>query len=189
MIFADTDRAVYISNDVLSLVAYDPCDARALYESWLDPEVQQGFNGVYVTSFDEFTGQKKIDGRTRFTAMIRLDKTGEIIGTVGISPPEDEADLTIRVFKPYRRQGYGTAAFALASKYIVETLKITELHAGAYPDNIGSIKMLERCGYIPNPAGNVPSKHFITGEDIIQLDYMYLNSCQLNLTCQFHDQI
>jgi len=166
-------RAVFISNDIFSLVEYNPCDDRALYESWLDPDVQQGFNGVYVTSFDDFVERNIIDKPTRFTAMIRLDRTGEIIGIVGISPPEDEADLTIRIFKPHRKHGYGTAAFALATKYIVEVLNITELHAGAYPDNIGSIKMLERCGYVPNPVGNIPEKHYITGEDIIQMDYLY----------------
>ena len=164
------DRTVYISNDVVSLVEYRPCDDRALYESWLDPDVQQGFNGIYVTSFEEFT---KRDKHTQFTAMIRLDGTGEMIGTVGISPPEDIADLTIRIYKPYRRQGYGTSAFALATTYAVEVLGITELHAGAYPDNTGSRKMLEQCGYRPYSAGNIPEKHYITGEDIVQLDYIY----------------
>ena len=33
--------------------------------------------------------------------------------------------------------------------------------------------MIERCGYVPNPAGNIPEKHFITGEAIIQMDYIY----------------
>jgi RimJ/RimL family protein N-acetyltransferase len=166
-------RKTYISNDILSLVEHSPCDDRALYESWLDPDVQQGFNGIYVTSFEEFAKQSEIDKHTRFTAMIRLDDTDEIIGTVGISPLEDIADLTIRIFKAYRRKGYGTAAFSLATKYIAGALKITEIHAGAYPGNIGSLKILARCGYTPYPAGNIPSKHFITGEDIIQLDYIY----------------
>ena len=167
------NRVIYISNDVLSLVEHSPCDDRVLYESWLDPDVQQGFNGIYVTSFEEFSKQNKIDKPTRFTAMIRLNNTNEIIGTLGISPPEDIADLTIRIFKPYRRKGYGTSAFALATKYIVGVLKITELHAGAYPDNTGSLKMLERCGYIPYPAGNISSTHFITGEEITQMDFIY----------------
>jgi RimJ/RimL family protein N-acetyltransferase len=77
-------------------------------------------------------------------------------------------------FKPYRKQGCGSSAFALATEYAVETLGITELHAGAYSDNIGSRKMLERCGYVPYPQGNVLEKHYLTGEDIVQLDYIYL---------------
>ncbi|MCL2813796.1 MAG: GNAT family N-acetyltransferase [Oscillospiraceae bacterium] len=167
------ERFVYISNDVLSLVECKPCDDRALYESWLDPDVQRGFNGIYVTSFEEFAKQNEIDKPTRFTAMIRLDDTNEIIGTVGISPPEDIADLTIRIFKPFRKKGYGTAAFALATKYIAGVLKIAELHAGAYADNIGSQKMLKKCGYIPYPEGNIAEKHYITREDMIQMDFIY----------------
>jgi len=167
-------RTVYISNDILSLVEYQPCDDRILYESWLDPAVQHGFNGIYVTTFDEFTAQKSLDKPTTcFSSMIQLNNSGEIIGTVGISPPENTLDLTIRIFKPYRRQGYGTSAFALATKYAVDVLRIAELHAGAYPDNIGSQKMLKRCGYVPYPVGNIPEKHYITGEDIIQMDYIY----------------
>jgi RimJ/RimL family protein N-acetyltransferase len=163
-------RIVYVSNDVISLVEYQPCDDRALYESWLDPDVQKGFNGIYVASFEEFATRDK---HTRFTAMIRFDQTGEIIGTVGISSPEEIADLTIRIFEPYRKQGYGTAAFALATNYIINELKISELHAGAFPDNVGSRKMLKKCGYIPYPAGNISEKHYITGEAIVQLDYIY----------------
>ncbi|MDD2503811.1 MAG: GNAT family N-acetyltransferase [Clostridia bacterium] len=90
-----------------------------------------------------------------------------------MSPPETTADLAIWIFKPYRRQGYGSSAFTMATKYAVEELKIGELHAGAYPDNIGSIKMLKRCGYAPYPAGNILEKHYITGKDIIQMDYRY----------------
>jgi RimJ/RimL family protein N-acetyltransferase len=105
--------------------------------------------------------------------MIRLNASREIIGAVGISPPDTVADLAIWMFAPYRRKGYGTSAFALTTKYAIETLGISELHAGAYPDDIGSIKMLARCGYTPYPAGNVAEKHYITGEDIVQLDYIY----------------
>ena len=168
-------RITYISNDVLSLVEYKTCDDRALYEDWLDPETQKGYNGVYVTTFEDFQSREL---RQRFFAMIQLNNSGEIIGAVGISPPETIADLAIWVFNAYRRQGYGTSAFALATKYAVEELKIPELHAGAYEDNIASQRMLKKCGYIPYPAGtaeNGAEKHYITGEDIIQIDYIYLH--------------
>ena len=163
-------RVSYISNELLSLVEYNESDDRFLYEDWLDPDTQKGYNGVYVTTFEDFQTR---ESRQRFFAMIWLNSTGEIIGAVGISPPETIPDLAIRIFKPYRRKGYGTAAFALATKYAAEELKIAGLHAGAYPDNTGSLKMLERCGYIPYPIGNVPEKHYITGEDIVQMDFIY----------------
>lgn len=166
-------RMEYISNDLLSLVEYQQSDDPALYENWLDPDTQKGYNGVHVTTLEEFS-KRKI--RQRFFAMIQHKSTGEIIGAVGISPPETEADLAIWIFKPYRRQGFGVSAFALATKYAVDVLNITALHAGSYPGNIGSQKMLQKCGYLPNPDGDVPEKHYVTGEDIIQKDYLWRGS-------------
>ncbi|MCL2299197.1 MAG: GNAT family N-acetyltransferase [Firmicutes bacterium] len=174
-------RRVYTSNETLSLVEYQPCDDRALYDCWLDPEVQKGYNGfVPADSFEAFQqgNQKRledyINGETRelFFAMIRCNRTGELVGALGISPPPTEADLSIRIFAPYRRQGYGASAFALAAEYATEVLQIKELHAGAYPDNIGSQKMLERCGFVP-VAPCPPEKHYLTGENVIQMDYVY----------------
>lgn len=172
-------RAIYISNDILSLVEYQPCDDCALYEDWLDPETQKGYNEVHVTTFEDFQAEEM---RQRFFAMIKHNGTGEIIGAVGISSPETAADLAIWVFAPHRRKGYGASAFALATKYAVDELKIKELHAGAYEDNIASRKILERSGYIPNPdwtAEDGMEKHYITGEDIFQIDYIYNPKRQL----------
>ena len=67
------NRAVYISNEILSLVKYNESDDRSLYEDWLDPDTQKGYNGVYVTTFEEFPTRKI---RQRFFAMIRVDSTG-----------------------------------------------------------------------------------------------------------------
>lgn len=164
------NRKTYISNDILSLVEYQKSDDRVLYENWLDPDTQKGYNGVYVTTFEEFQSEER---RQRFFAMIQLNDTKEIIGAIGISPPETIADLAIWVFNPYRRQGYGKLAFGLATKYAVDILNIKDLHAGAYLDNIGSLKMLNRCGYISYPDGNILEKHFLTGEEIIQMDFVY----------------
>ena len=163
-------RKTYISNSILSLVEHKKCDDRALFDDWLDPDTQKGYNGVFVDSFGEFT-QREI--KQRFFAMIKINSNHDIIGAVGISPPETVADLAIWIFRPYRRQGFGTSAFALATKYAVDVLNIPQLHAGVYPDNIGSRKMLTRCGYVPYPSGNIAEKHFLTGEDVIQLDLIY----------------
>ncbi|MCL2194536.1 MAG: 3-dehydroquinate synthase [Oscillospiraceae bacterium] len=162
-------RAVYCSNEVLSLVEYQPCDDRPLYDNAHDPATQRGYNYVLTTTFEEFQQRER---KQRFFAMICHNATDEIIGAVGISPPEVEADLAIWMFSAYRKQGLGTSAFALATKYATETLGITELHAGVYPDNVGSKKMLARCGFVPlSPCP--PEKHYLTDEDVCQMDYVY----------------
>jgi hypothetical protein len=47
----------------------------------------------------------------------------------------------------------GPSAFAPADKIRLENLDLTELHAGAYQDNIGSMKMLVKRGHIPYSRG------------------------------------
>jgi RimJ/RimL family protein N-acetyltransferase len=121
------NRSIYASNDILSLVEYRKPDDHALYENWCDPEVQRGYNGIYFDSFEEY--EKRDSLRSRFFAMIRLNDTGEIIGSVGISPPETIPDLSIWIFKSYRKQGYGTSAFMLATKYAVEEMELTRAKA------------------------------------------------------------
>ena len=163
------DRIIYVSNDTLRLVEYRQCDDYALYQDWLDPDTQRGYNFVLKESYEEFS---KREVRHRFWAMIQVNSTSEIAGAVGVSPLGTTPDLAIWVFKPYRRQGYGVSAFALATRYAVDKLNISELHAGAYPDNIASQKILNKCGYIPYPEGNIHEKHYLTGDDIVQLDYI-----------------
>ena len=163
-------RHTYISNNILSLVEYWKCDDNALYEDWLDPDTQKGYNGIYFTSFEDFSNR---DIKLRFSAMIELNDTKEIVGAVAISPPETIADLSIQIFSPYRNRGYGTSAFALATKYAFETLNIAEIYAGAFPDNIASQKMLKKCGYVRHPNGDIFGQHYLTGEEIIQMDYIY----------------
>jgi RimJ/RimL family protein N-acetyltransferase len=164
------NRKIYTTNEHLRLVEYLKSDDRALYDNWLDPDTQRGYNVLSIGTFDEYQAREI---KQRFFAMIQLITTNEIIGAVGISPLETLPDLAIWLFEPYRGQGHGTSAFKLATKYAVEELNISELHAGAYPDNIRSRRMLECCGYVPYPQGNVQEKHYLTGEDIVQLDFIY----------------
>jgi RimJ/RimL family protein N-acetyltransferase len=167
------NRIIYIQNDLISLVQYLSCDSDSLYLNWLDTETQDGFNFKFAETFDVFFCRGEL--KQRFFAMVKRNSDGILIGSVGISPPNTVPDLAISVFRPFRKQGYGTAAFALATKYAISELHIDKLHAGAYSSNIGSLKMLERCGYVAYPEGNTRERHYLTGEDIVQLDFVFQN--------------
>ena len=65
--------------------------------------------------------------------------------------------------------------FSLGVKYRFETLKLDKIFAGCYADNIASMKMLERCGFQPHPEGNQNEKQYLTGENIIQYDFVIYN--------------
>jgi RimJ/RimL family protein N-acetyltransferase len=57
---------------------------------------------------------------------------------------------------------------------LFDILKLNRIYAGSYPHNIASQKMLAKCGFKPHPEGNLEEKHYLTGEPIIQYDYVKL---------------
>lgn len=122
-----------------------------------------------MKTYEEFAAREV---RQRWYPAILRKQDGALIGILMLSPENSEADLAIRVFRPYRGKGYGTAAFRLGARYCFDALGIRELHAGCYPHNTASRKMLERCGFEHYPQGDISEKHFITGEDVTQYDFI-----------------
>jgi len=169
------EHAVFITDGIISLSEYLPCDYRASYECWLDPETQDGYNMKYSETYEQFISDSSRIKSGRFSAVIIRNSDNMCVGEIGLSPEGMPPDLAIRMYKPSRRQGYGTMAFALGAEYCLKTFDLDRIYADCYPHNKGSMKMLERCGFVPHPEGNIPEKHYITGEDIIQYDYVKYN--------------
>ncbi|OGO90533.1 MAG: hypothetical protein A2Y17_01540 [Clostridiales bacterium GWF2_38_85] len=162
-------RHTYISNEKIGLVEYLPVDDKANYNDWIDAETQNGYNYNFNQTYDEFLS---IEDRQCFIASIELNNK-DIIGMVSISPENTVPDLAIRIYYPYRNQGYGSTAFMLATKYALDFLNIDEIYAGCYEDNEASKIMLHKCGYKPHPEGNQFDKHYLTGIERIQFDFIY----------------
>lgn len=162
-------RETYITDGCLSLTQYLPEDNRASFDNWQDPGTRNGFNFIMADSYETYSTRKI---RQRFLSAIMLNETREIIGTIGLSPEGSPPDLAIWMYRPYRGKGYGTRAFKLAIKYLFETLGLDEIYAGCYPGNRASEKMLARCGFVPHPEGDVHEKHHLTGEPLVQRDFV-----------------
>lgn len=167
------DRKIWIANDILSLVEYmHPIDDVNDYECWQDKATQDGYNFKLEETLEEFRSRPI---KSRFIAIIRRNSDNACIGSVSVSPEGTLPDLAIMLYKPFRHQGYGTIAFSLAIKYCFNVLKIDQLHAGCYETNIVSQKMITRCGFQPYPQGNQLEKHYLTGEPIVQFDFVIMN--------------
>lgn len=166
-----SERKVFIKNDIISLAEYMPSDDVDGYNDWLDEETQRGYNHKFTKTFDEYS---KEGLAFPFEASIVLNKNNSLIGSIGVSEMNDLQlpDLAIRIFKPYRNQGFGTMAFAMGAKYCFDFLGLEKIYAGCYPDNIKSMKMIEKCGFVPHPAGNIEETHYITGELVTQFDFV-----------------
>lgn len=168
------NRNVYLSDDMISLSEYiASVDDFDCYNCWNDEETQSGYNHKVTQTFEEWKNNTTI--KSRFIAAIIRLSDNAYIGSIFLSPEDTSPDLAIMIYKSYRKQGYGTAAFTLGAKYCFEDLKLEKIYAGCYPHNIGSMKMLKKCGFVPHPEGNVQEKHYLTGEDITQLDFIKYN--------------
>ena len=169
------ERKTYISDNLLSLSEYiDSEDDLDNYNCWQDDETKNGYNHNATETFEEWSRMQQTV--PRFIATIVRLSDNVSIGSIFLSPENTPPDLAILIYKPFRKQGYGTRAFSLGIKYCFDVLHLGKIYAGCYPHNIGSMKMLEKCGFQPYPEGNRNEKHYLTGEDITQLDFVKLNN-------------
>ena len=74
--------------------------------------------------------------------------TGQVIGLVGLKPPTELAhvDMGFRFLKEVWGKGYATEAAAAIIQYAKATLLIERVIATVFPENIGSIRVLEKLG-------------------------------------------
>lgn len=162
-------RRVYIEDELLRIAEYKDADKRADFDDWGDSDTELAYNQRRKDTFEEFI---RHEWKQRLYGAILRKDSGETVGILMLSPEHVEPDLAIRIFRPYRGKGYGTAAFRLGVRYAFETLGLDELHAGCYPHNTASLRMVSRCGFVPNPRGDVREKHLLTGEEVVQMDFI-----------------
>ena len=81
----------------------------------------------------------------RFTVLL---KDGTYLGWCGLRyfPESDEVDLGYRFMKKFWGQGYASEASLVTLKYGFETLNLKRIIAKAMPENIGSIKVMQKMG-------------------------------------------
>lgn len=163
-------RKVFISNHDIALAEYCPSiDDSSHFACWQDPDTQKGYNYQMTDSLEDFC---KRPIRSRFLAVIIRNGDTVPLGIVSLSPEGSPPDLAIMLYKPFRGKGYGTKAFALASTYCLEAFNLEHLYAGCYETNKNSLKMLKACGFIPHSDGDTQETHYLTGEPIIQYDFI-----------------
>ena len=163
-------RKLYATDGVVSLAEYvAEADASDCYDCWLDAETQRGFNFRMTETLEEY---RRSEVTSRFLATVIRCSDGTAVGSVFLSPEGSPPDLAIMLYKPFRGRGFGTRAFALGADYCFEAFGLKQLYAGCYPHNAASMKMLHKCGFRPHPGGNVAERHYITGEELTQLDFV-----------------
>lgn len=74
--------------------------------------------------------------------------TGELIGTSGLQPLEDTGEIEVgyNLSERFWRQGFGYECAMGWLRFGFEKCGLTRIVAVAYPENIGSWKIMEKCG-------------------------------------------
>ena len=73
-----------------------------------------------------------------------VGETGEVVGHVGVFGPPEEREATFWIGREY----WGCGAATAALRELLRVLPERPLHARAAADNGGSIRVLEKCGFV-----------------------------------------
>lgn len=131
-------------------------DVKKNYYNWMrDPEVNQYLESRFekwsVRRLKNYVKEIKINRDNFFWAII-LKETGRHIGNIKLGPINRKhgfADLGIIIGeKPYWGKGFATEAITLVADYAFKKLKLNKLTAGAYANNIGSVKAFKNVGFL-----------------------------------------
>jgi RimJ/RimL family protein N-acetyltransferase len=129
------------------------------YYRWLnDPEVTRYYQpyGIFPLSVEKLlervTGAIKNPDIVPLAIMLPADGEEPVhIGAIQLGPINwlnRFAEIGYSVDRPYWGKGYGTEAVKLMRDYAFNKLNLHKLTAGAYAVNKGSIRILEKAGFI-----------------------------------------
>ncbi len=128
-------------------------DAKAMMDLNSDPEVIRYTGDGPLNTIEDaqkviterLFPQKELYQMGRFAVTL---KDGTFIGWCGLRyfPHTQEVDLGYRFKKMYWGKGFATETSIACLKYGFETLKLKKIYATAMPDNIGSIKVMQKLG-------------------------------------------
>ena len=143
-------------------------DAQNLFELNSDPDVVRytgdaSFNSM--TEVQELIGNRMIQqfGQHKMSRFIVTLKDNTFLGWCGLKyfPETDEVDLGYRFMKKHWGKGYATESSMACLKYGFEELNLKRIIAKAMPDNVASIKVMQKLGmtfrgYVHDPTDPHP---------------------------------
>lgn len=129
-------------------------DAFNLYQLNSDPLVMKYTGDTAFSSVSEYEAFLRdrmipqFDKWKMSRFMIELKSDGTFIGWCGLKyfPETNEVDLGYRLMKKFWGQGYATEAGRACLEYGFKTLNLGNIMATVMPENIGSIKVVQKLG-------------------------------------------
>lgn len=152
-----------IENSLIGLTPYTHSDDGEMFSCWLDMDTQKGYNCKYEQALEGFR-HVEIE-RFPFWVTVVDKKLDRRVGSLRLGLDEICPDLAIWIYPEYRRRGYGACSFALALKYIFSNYQYPEIAAGCFEDNLYSMRILEKLGFIRYPEGDTVENDCFTGQN------------------------
>lgn len=152
-----------IENSHIGLIPYTHNDDEDLLVCWFDMNTQRGYNCKYEQALEGFR-RFEIE-RFPFWVTVADKKLERRVGSLRLGLDEICPDLAIWIYPQYRHRGYGMVSFALALKYIFEHYPYPEIAAGCFEDNLYSMRIIKKLGFIHYPDGDIVEPDCFTGED------------------------
>ena len=143
-----------LETDRLGMRPYDPDDAEEFFALFSDPKVMRYIVGEATPGCVDEMRRMLADypdydkhGFGRWSCIHR--ESGRFIGFSGLKYLEDfdaEVDLGFRFFPEFWGRGIATESGLASVRYGFDVLGLDRIIGLAVPENIGSIRVLEKCG-------------------------------------------
>ncbi len=127
-------------------------DSKSLFKIWSDPDVTKFMNienfksehqaVEIITYLDQLANENKV---IRYS-IIELE-SNEIIGSCGYNSVDfenDKAEIGYDIAKHYWGKGYAPEAISALLQYAFHSLNLNRIEAKVEPENLNSIKVLEK---------------------------------------------
>lgn len=127
----------------------------------------------YYKKDAEFFISSKVTEEPQVTFAIEYD--GSFTGVIGLVPQSDvyahNAEIGYWIGEEYWGQGIATRAVQLATDYAFNSLNLYRLYAGVFEHNKGSMRVLEKAGYIKEATlkGAIRKNDVILNEELFSI--------------------
>jgi|AP95_1055475.scaffolds.fasta_scaffold00715_7 RimJ/RimL family protein N-acetyltransferase len=148
-----TSMKIHARTERLILREWDASDLDAFAEIISDPEVMTHIGNGEVrprSSAEEFIQRvlehQSTRGWTRFA--VEHVESGDLMGFSGLDDKIGRIDFGWRLAKRFWGVGYGYEASAVALWVAQNTFSLTHITSQSYPENVGSVRIIEKLGMV-----------------------------------------
>jgi len=117
------------------------------YQSWKPVKLSETTNFIKKASF-----KKKLINNQWNQFAVCLHKTDEMVGDIGLRLMDHEAEIGFTIDPKYQRKGLAMESVTSLIKYLFQNHIVSRIHAYTDPDNIASINLLKKIGFIRGPS-------------------------------------